>query len=451
MNIVKPLRREGQESPAGATVLLAAGAGTDNRSLQTSKGGAYAWFVLVLLSVVSFLNYADRTVVTAIMPTLQHTFHLSDLQLGWLNVAFKMLYGVGCITTGYIADRMGRGYTILFGLVFWSICILVSPMQASFMGFLLMRALTGFGEGSYFPSGTALISGIHNDRSRSTALSIHQAATFIGGLVGAVSVAYLAEHYSWHLAFYGYGTFGIVWAVVLYFALRRYMSHGSKPTGKTQIREMDASGKPANTYRIVLGIPSAVLLIVVFFCGNFVADALWTWAPIYFYRQFNTSLTVSAFFGSIQNVSALVAVLVGGVMGDLISRRLPQGRFVMLGASLLIATVFVMGAGLASQVSIAVCCLVGAGFFKGAYDANIYAALHDVIPPSARATATGAMLAVGVVGASVSSITFGALARPFGLGNCFAIFSSLFFVGGLLILLRLRTIRRDIEYVRSLG
>ncbi|KWH51534.1 MFS transporter [Burkholderia anthina] len=422
-----------------------AGHDASYQGLQSKRGGAYAWFVLALLSVVSFLNYADRTVVTAIMPTLQHTFNLTDLQLGWLNVAFKMLYGVGCISTGYIADRLGRGYTILFGLVFWSICILVSPIQASFIGFLTMRALTGFGEGSYFPSGTALISGIHNDRSRSTALSIHQAATFIGGLVGAVSVAYLAEHYTWHLAFYGYGTFGIIWAGVLYFAIRRYMKSGKA----TPARATTNGGARVNTYRVVLGIPSAVLLIVVFFCGNFVADALWTWAPTYFYRQFNTSLTVSAFFGSIQNISALAAVLLGGVMGDLISRRFVQGRFIVLGASLLIATGFVLGAGLSSNVTVAVLCLVGAGFFKGAYDANIYAALHDVIPSYARATATGTMLAIGVVGASVSSITFGALAKPFGLGNCFAIFSSLFFIGGVLILTRLGAIRQDVERVRS--
>ncbi|MBN3831042.1 MFS transporter [Burkholderia sp. Ac-20344] len=100
--------------------------------MQSKRGGAYAWFVLALLSVVSFLNYADRTVVTAIMPTLQHTFNLTDLQLGWLNVAFKMLYGVGCISTGYIADRLGRGYTILFGLVFWSICVFRTNVTGRF-------------------------------------------------------------------------------------------------------------------------------------------------------------------------------------------------------------------------------------------------------------------------------------------------------------------------------
>jgi hypothetical protein len=39
--------------------------------------------------------------------------------------------------------------------------------------------------------------------------------------------------------------------------------------------------------------------------------------------------------------------------------------------------------------------MIGFGYFKGMYDANIRASLHDVAPPERRATAVGVMNALG--------------------------------------------------------
>jgi hypothetical protein len=39
--------------------------------------------------------------------------------------------------------------------------------------------------------------------------------------------------------------------------------------------------------------------------------------------------------------------------------------------------------------------MIGFGYFKGMYDANIRASLHDVAPPERRATAVGVMNAIG--------------------------------------------------------
>ena len=39
--------------------------------------------------------------------------------------------------------------------------------------------------------------------------------------------------------------------------------------------------------------------------------------------------------------------------------------------------------------------MIGFGYFKGMYDANIRASLHDVVKPERRATAVGLMNAIG--------------------------------------------------------
>ncbi len=64
--------------------------------------------------------------------------------------------------------------------------------------------------------------------------------------------------------------------------------------------------------------------------------------------------------------------------------------------------------------------LLGAGFCKGIYDANIFAALYDVVPVGDRGTAAGLMNTVGWSGALVAPIAVGFASQRFGLGTAVA-------------------------------
>jgi hypothetical protein len=48
--------------------------------------------------------------------------------------------------------------------------------------------------------------------------------------------------------------------------------------------------------------------------------------------------------------------------------------------------------------------MIGFGYFKGMYDANIWDSLHDVAPPERRATAVGVMNAIGWLGGGARGV-----------------------------------------------
>jgi len=48
--------------------------------------------------------------------------------------------------------------------------------------------------------------------------------------------------------------------------------------------------------------------------------------------------------------------------------------------------------------------MIGFGYFKGMYDANIWASLHDVAPPERRATAVGVMNTIGWLGGGARGV-----------------------------------------------
>jgi hypothetical protein len=58
------------------------------------------------------------------------------------------------------------------------------------------------------------------------------------------------------------------------------------------------------------------------------------------------------------------------------------------------------------------------GLFKGLYDSNIWASLHDVVPPARRATAVGVINSIGWLGAGTATVAVAAASQRFGMSAC---------------------------------
>src|SRR6185295_8489451 len=77
--------------------------------------------------------------------------------------------------------------------------------------------------------------------------------------------------------------------------------------------------------------------------------------------------------------------------------------------------------------------LAGFGYFKGLYDANIWASLHDVVPPERRATAVGFVNSVGWIGGGIAPVAIAAASERFGMSACISANSVIYLlIAGLL-------------------
>jgi MFS family permease len=400
-----------------------------------TMNSTYKWIIVALLWLVSFFNYADRNAISAVMPKLQQQFGFTSAELGLLSTAFLWVYACGAPLTGFLGDRLKRKTVILGGLVFWSIITFITPVAGSLWLFILFRALTGLGEASYYPAGTAMISDYHDRNTRTRALAVHQTAVFVGGIVGSTVAGYFAQEYHWTYAFYIYGIAGLVLFAVLLKAMKepvKGMADRVEISNKVPLSE-------------VFKTRSAMLLAGVFFGANFVVWALNTWMPTYLYSRYHMSLTMAAFAGtSVIQISSLIAVLLGGVIGDALAKRTVLARFYMLAGGLILAAPFVFITGQTLSVAVLMVGMVGAGFFKGLFDSSIYGAMHDVIAPSARSTAVGVMTAIGFAGGGLAPFIVGVYAPKLGLGGAMGLTSLLYVLVGALILIFSKTIKNDV-------
>jgi MFS family permease len=96
---------------------------------------------------------------------------------------------------------------------------------------------------------------------------------------------------------------------------------------------------------------------------------------------------------------------------------------------------FVLLCGMTQSVAWLIVALSVWGFFKGLYDANIFASVFDVVPPEVRGTAAGFMNTVGWLGGGGSApLVIGWLSRSQGLGPAIAMASSVYVLAGVLLL-----------------
>jgi sugar phosphate permease len=207
---------------------------------------------------------------------------------------------------------------------------------------------------------------------------------------------------------------------------------------------------PGGSFRVVLATPSAMMLCGVFFCATFVTSGITTWAPTFLDRELHLSLTQSTLYGaSTVNAASLMGVLCSGGVADWAVARTKVARFYVLAIGLALASAALLPLGWLSTAGTIGLCFLGAGFFKGIFDGTIYAAMHDVVPPAARATAVGLMTTIGFAGAGLAPLLIGAASQSLRLGMALSLTAALYAIAAVVLVVFHRRAARDIAAVAA--
>jgi MFS family permease len=114
---------------------------------------------------------------------------------------------------------------------------------------------------------------------------------------------------------------------------------------------------------------------------------------------------------------------------------------------------FVVICGLTPSVGTLIAALTCWGFFKGLYDANIFASVFDVVPPDARGRAAGFMNMIGwLAGGGSAPLVIGLIAERSSLGAAMALASVVYVAAGLLLIAGMMfLVTRDVEWPQGAG
>jgi MFS family permease len=396
----------------------------------------YKWYVVGMLWWISFFNYADRQAVFSVFPLLREKMKLSPVELGLLGSAFAWVYGLGAPFAGLVVDRVFRKTAILGGLYIWSLICLATAASRNFAHLLLFRAAEGIGETFYYPASMSMLSDYHGNRTRSTALGIHQTSVYAGTIGGGFFAGLIGEVYGWQLSFVVFGLLGILLGMLLHGLLLEPERGAADALDRTGPPPAGIRRLPVLvTLKLIWATPTACCLMFAFMCAMFVNMVLLSWMPDFLHERFHLSVTRAAFYATV--FPQLASISAG--------RVLVQAFAVICGAP------FVFYCGRVESLVQIVPLLAAWGVFKGFYDANIFAAVYEVIPPAARGSTAGFMNMVGwLAGGATAPVVIGYIAQHRGMPFAISSASFIYVASGILLLLGgLVFLKRDLAGVRA--
>ena len=378
-------------------------------------GPNYKWAVVAMLWFIAFFNYADRVALGVVMPKVRVDLNMDDFQVALVGSAFAWIYGLGAPIAGLLIDRIRRKSAILFGLVTWSVVCMATATSRTWRQLFGFMATEGLGETFYFPASMSLVSDYHGKRTRSRAMSAHQTSVYGGTILGSICAGWIADKWGWRYSFVIFGALGIVVAAVLTYFLRepRRGAADEQDAGVPVAPPVRLSVK--ETLRVIWKTPTVLTLFPAFICANFVFVVVMVWLPSLLAERLQlTSLAVVGLTATLyMQIASVLGAPASGWMADKLRQRTVRGRMIVQAAGILAAAPFVVVSGLSTSyvtVAVALACW---GFFKGVYDANIFASMYDVVRPEARGTAAGFMNAVGWIGGGGGPIVIAYLKKTF--------------------------------------
>jgi predicted MFS family arabinose efflux permease len=146
-----------------------------------------------------------------------------------LSTAYTFPYAIMQPALGTIGDFFGKTRLMNASLAIVVTTTLVSALASNFPLLVAMRIVAGMLAGGIFPVGLAIIGDLVPVRERQVAIGRLLAVGLTGNLIGATISGVIGDLLGWRGVFFSIGGFGLIVAVVAFFAFRGLRIGKSKP------------------------------------------------------------------------------------------------------------------------------------------------------------------------------------------------------------------------------
>jgi EmrB/QacA subfamily drug resistance transporter len=161
------------------------------------------WAVLALLGVAQLMVVLDATIVTIALPSAQKALGFSTESRQWIVTAYALAFGSLLLLGGKLGDLFGRKWTLLGGLVGFSVASAIGGLAQSFGVLVTARALQGAFGALLAPSALGLLTvTFEGSPDRPTAFGIFGAIAGGGASLGLLLGGVLTQLLSWRWCLY---------------------------------------------------------------------------------------------------------------------------------------------------------------------------------------------------------------------------------------------------------
>lgn len=382
---------------------------TQTAPVATGTGKA-AWWPLAVLIAVNVLNFYDRHVAGAVVEPIRKEFSLSDTQLGWLNTAFTILYGVVGLPLGLLADRVSRKKLLALGITIWAILTACTRWVYNYPFLVFTRLGVGVGEATAAPTATSWIGDLFPPERRAKPLALFMLGVPVGGALSYFFSGAIAQKLGWRAAMIVAAAPALLLVPLL--LLLKEPERGASESHAPR-------GASVASVGAVLRVPTFWIIAISGALVNFNLYVIALFFPALFGRTYHMNVAQAGLtMGIMYSIGGVLGGWVAGVFGDRLVRGSGSGRMKIAAVAALLAvplSYFGIRQGYGA-ISLAVPLLTLAYGLLNMYYGLVYAAIQDIVAPALRGTTMALyFLVMYLSGASWGTVIIGKMSDRFAL------------------------------------
>ena len=224
--------------------------------------------MLLLCFSTYLIVYILRTNFSAAMPAIGSQLGLPNSQLGTVGSAFFLVYALGQLINGFLADRFSPAPFVVLALLGTVVANGALALGSSLGWIMLFWALNGYVQSIFWPSLTRILS-LHFPKERHSTVATVMSASMVGGfIVSWALLGRLLTGSSWRNFFLIPALLGaLLLPVWLRISIR-----GTAPEDKPAAKGI----RPALE---LIGSKRLWLLCLVCLCLGFIKESVSLWGP----------------------------------------------------------------------------------------------------------------------------------------------------------------------------
>jgi DHA2 family multidrug resistance protein-like MFS transporter len=171
-------------------------------SHTTTTSRTRGLLALAALALPTLLVAIDISVLAVALPTMGRELHASATELLWMTDSYNFLVAGAMLTTGAVADRIGRRRMIMICAATFAVASGVGAFATTPLLVILARAVMGLAGSAIFPASMALLAGLFTEEKARIQAMGAMMTVFLGGMAVAPFVGgLLLDHFWWGSVF----------------------------------------------------------------------------------------------------------------------------------------------------------------------------------------------------------------------------------------------------------
>jgi MFS family permease len=158
-------------------------------------------FILVLVTIVTFLNPFTGSAINLALPAIGTEFAADATALAWVSSAYLLASVIFLLPAGRLGDSRGRVTVFLAGVVVYTAGSLLSILTSSIEMLLVFRFIQGTGGAMIYANSVALITQLYPPGERGYAIGLNTTAVYAGLSLGPFLGGVLTQFLGWRSIF----------------------------------------------------------------------------------------------------------------------------------------------------------------------------------------------------------------------------------------------------------